>query len=63
VGDIKSVKIVIEVIVKEGDYLFAFNDDEKQELAAAVEDKLQDFKNENYRNDWTLLGTQFKKIK
>jgi hypothetical protein len=63
VAEIKSVKIVVEVIVKENDNLFYLSDYEQNGIAAAVEDKLADFCAENYRNDWTILGTQVKKIK
>lgn len=62
-AEIKSVKIVVEVIVKEDDHFFNLDDNEKFRIASAVEDQLNDFRTENYRNDWTILGTQVKKIK
>lgn len=62
-AEIKSVKLVVEVIVKEHDNLFYLSDSEKIKIADAVECELASIRNDDYRNDWEILGTQVKKIK
>jgi hypothetical protein len=63
VAGIKTVVIEVEVFVKEtDDYLFALSDHEKYEVAEAVESQLNSIKADNYRNDWTILGTQVKNV-
>lgn len=62
-AEIKSVKIVVEVIVKESDdYYFKLDDYDKNGIASVVEDKLLDIRIERGK-DWEVLGAQVKKIK
>lgn len=62
-GQIIPVIIEVEVFVRESeDHFFALTETEKFLVATAVEDKLNAFKNDNYRNDYTIIGTQVKNV-
>lgn len=62
-GQIIPVIIEVEVFVRESeDHFFALTETEKFLVATAVEDKLNAFKKDNYRNDYTIIGTQVKNV-